>query len=451
MEGNIEANRKKGKTPNKTIKIYQKESDTTKEKRAYNRNKPLKYATEEERKKTLQLQKNESGKLKRDTKKYGLEKAIQIRDEKRQKNKEEGNNWFSGLTDTVVSQFGKGITEKNIIFSNIIMPKKEKKMSDIKGKGGGSSRPRRIAPAPPPPPPLIPTHPDVIRREIKETNRQIQNLLDAINDFTNDLTRPNATLDERILAERMLEILPLELEKLYNKIDEFKEDLKSSNDFFNPPQPPPPPPPTGAVGLGLKRKNKKVCSECGMKNCDCDDDEDMEGMGLYASGSGLYASGGQPSRGRGIKHVHHYHTTEMCGNGMIKHHHHHMEGGKITMKSIGSDIKKAFSPVQKAFEPVKEAFEKVEQVATPYNLEVVGHYALPAIGSAVGGVLGSVGGPVGGVIGSAGGSYGGYQLQKELGYDDNKTFQGFGMKRPAKGSQEAKDYMRKLREMRGKK
>lgn len=214
----------------------------------------------------------------------------------------------------------------------------------------------------------------------------------------------------------------------------------------------------GAVsGEGLNEKNKifsnvimpkskKVCSECGMKNCDCDD-EDIEGMGLYASGSGLYAgnglyaSGGQPPRGRGIKHLHHYHRTEMTGEGIV-HHHHHMEGG-----SIGSDIKKAFAPVQKAFQPVTQAINKVEQVATPYNAEVVGHYALPAIGSAVGGVIGSVGGPVGGVIGSAGGSYGGYQLQKELGYDDNKTFQGFGMKNK-KGSPEAKEWGRRMREAR---
>lgn len=192
-------------------------------------------------------------------------------------------------------------------------------------------------------------------------------------------------------------------------------------------------------------KSKKVCSECS-------DDEDIEGMGLYASGgglyagNGLYASGGQP-QGRGIKHLHHYHRTEMTGEGIV-HHHHHIEGGKITMKSIGADIKKAFSPVQKAFEPVKTAFEKVEDVATPYNAEVAAHYLIPAAGAALGGAAGSVvGGPLGGIVGSAGGSYGGTQLNKELGVDDNTTFKGFGMKHK-KGSPEAKEWGRRMREAR---
>jgi hypothetical protein len=240
---------------------------------------------------------------------------------------------------------------------------------------------------------------------------------------------PDDITDEEF--ERVLDDLEKEDKKKEEKRKKKGKGLKGKNKIFS---------------NVIMPKSKKVCSECGMKNC-CSDDEDIEGMGLYASGgglyagNGLYASGGQPPRGRGIKHLHHYHRTEMTGEGIV-HHHHHMEGG-----SIGSDIKKAFAPVQKAFQPVTQAINKVEQVATPYNAEVVGHYALPAIGSAVGGVLGSVGGPVGGVIGSAGGSYGGYQLQKELGYDDNKTFQGFGMKNK-KGSPEAKEWGRRMREAR---
>jgi hypothetical protein len=256
---------------------------------------------------------------------------------------------------------------------------------------------------------IPPEDTDDYKQIIKKLNKEIEQIKEEIRKVSNrkiDLT------EEKNRLQRELEIIGNGIKK--NKI--FRDNIMP--------------------------KSKKVCS-----NCSCSDDEDIEGMGLYASGgglyagNGLYASGGQPPRGRGIKHLHHFHRTEMTGNGIV-HHHHHMEGG-----SIGSDIKKAFAPVQKAFQPVTQAINKVEQVATPYNAEVVGHYALPAIGSAVGGVLGSVGGPVGSVVGSAGGSYGGYQLQKELGYDDNKTFQGFGMKNK-KGSPEAKEWGRRMREAR---
>jgi len=291
------------------------EPPTPKPKREYKRIKPLKYATEAEAKKALQKQKNESGKLKRDTAKYGLEKAIQLRDEKRAKESEKGENWWvSGLVDDIV------------------------KRSEKKGEG-------------------------------------IKNII-----FSNNM-----------------------------------------------------------------KKGKKVCGECGMKECCCSSSDNEEGCGLYAgkglyAGGGLYASGSAPS-GRGIQHIHHYHTTEMSGEGII-HHHHHLMGGSI--KSIGKDIKKAF-------QPVKNAFDKVEKVATPYNAEVTAHYILPAATSALGGAAGSaVGGLAGGVLGSAAGAYGGQQLNKEIGIDDNTTFKGMGMKRPAKGSQAAKDYMAKIRGMRKK-
>jgi hypothetical protein len=371
---NIEVMRSRGQMPNTNVDVFvgraeegegpnfsprsvnfsepsYSEPPTPKEKRKNIRRKPLKYAdkTPAERRRILQNQKNESGKLARDTEKYGLEEALRRKEEKRQQDSAKGDNWWvTGLVDEVAK----------------ISEKKPKKLS---------KKEQRIA--------------EQIARGANAGGASGEGIREKNNIFSNI-------------------IMP---------------------------------------------KSKKVCSECGMKKCSCSDNEDIEGMGLYASGSGLYAgnglyaSGGQP-QGRGIKHLHHFHRTEMTGEGIV-HHHHHMEGGKITMKSIGSDIKKAFAPVQKAFEPVKTAFEKVEDVATPYNAEVVGHYALPAIGSAVGGVLGSVGGPVGGVIGSAGGSYGGYQLQKELGYDDNKTFQGFGMKHK-KGSAEAKEWGRRMREAR---
>jgi uncharacterized membrane protein len=391
MERNIKINRKKGIKPNKTFNVYQKvktegqllrdiareeeEADNysppssysppsttlptppVKQKRAYKRVKPLKYANDPEGKaKALALQKKESAKLILDTEKYGLEEALRLKAEKRQQDKESGNDWVKGLVDD--------IAEKSEKKPKKLTKKAEQQIAQQIARGahaGGASG-----------------------SGIKEKNIIFSNVI-------------------------------------------------------------------------MPSKGKKVCSECGMKNCGCSDNEDIEGMGLYASGGGLYASGGglyasggqPPSRGRGIKHMHHFHRTEMTGEGIV-HHHHHMEGGKISMKSIGADIKKAFSPVQKAFEPVKQAFDKVEDVAkaTPYNAEVLGHYLIPAAGSAVGGAAGSViGGPLGGIVGSAGGAYGGNQLQKELGYDDNTTFKGFGMKHK-KGSAEAKEWGRRMREAR---
>jgi uncharacterized membrane protein len=368
---NIEVMRSRGQMPNTNVDVFvgraeegegpnisprsnqsYSEPPTPKEKRKNIRRKPLKYAdkTPAERRRILQNQKNESGKLARDTEKYGLEEALRRKEEKRQQDSAKGDNWWvTGLVDEVAK-----ISEKK----PKKLSKKEQRIAEQIARGANAG--------------------GVVGEGLNEKNKIFSNV-----------------------------IMP---------------------------------------------KSKKVCSECGMKNCECDD-EDIEGMGLYASGSGLYAgnglyaSGGQPPRGRGIKHLHHYHRTEMTGEGIV-HHHHHMEGGKITMKSIGSDIKKAFSPVQKAFEPVKTAFEKVEDVATPYNAEVAAHYLIPAAGAALGGAAGSViGGPLGGIVGSAGGSYGGVQLTKEIGVDDNTTFKGFGMKHK-KGSAEAKEWGRRMREAR---
>jgi uncharacterized membrane protein len=502
------------------------EPPTPKEKRKNIRRKPLKYAdkTPAERRRILQNQKNESGKLARDTEKYGLEEALRRKEEKRQQDSAKGDNWWvTGLVDEVAK-----ISEKK--------PKKLSKKAEqqiaqqiarganaggasgegIKGRGPFWSRPQ-VVPFTPAIVPEEATAPAIVTRTQQvapealaassavrtsqvspvggaqrivsptpsRSRGEIQNEINSIEGQIVTLENEEVRLAEQQIkrsqkieeTEEKLKNLRQtgeggnsikDLTKFLDTLEKLREQVKTQITAINKRK-------SRLVfrlkelqaelrtvinGGSLKNKifrdnimpkSKKVCSECGMKNCECDD-EDIEGMGLYASGgglyagNGLYASGGQPPRGRGIKHLHHFHRTEMTGEGIV-HHHHHMEGGKITMKSIGSDIKKAFSPVQKAFEPVKTAFEKVEDVATPYNAEVVGHYALPAIGSAVGGVLGSVGGPVGGVIGSAGGSYGGYQLQKELGYDDNKTFQGFGMKNK-KGSPEAKEWGRRMREAR---
>ena len=134
------------------------------------------------------------------------------------------------------------------------------------------------------------------------------------------------------------------------------------------------------------------------------------GEGLFASaaGEGLYAS----AQGRGIHHIHH-------------HIHHIQEGGSL--KSIGRDIKNAFSK---------------------HNADTAAHYLIPAATSALGGAAGSaLGGPLGGVAGSAGGAYAGQEIDKALGIQGATSF-GKGIKKHTKGSPEALEWGRRMREAR---
>jgi len=146
-----------------------------------------------------------------------------------------------------------------------------------------------------------------------------------------------------------------------------------------------------------------------------------------------------------------------------------MSGGKINIagafKKLGSTIKKGFTkdiinPVKKDIvAPAEKAIVPIEKQAGDYITAKKGglatdliKYGLPAVGSAtLGGLatLASGGNPVAGVaasaLGSKLGSLGATQLEKAT---------GTGMKRQGrfpKGSQEAKDYMKMIRDRKGKK
>lgn len=139
-----------------------------------------------------------------------------------------------------------------------------------------------------------------------------------------------------------------------------------------------------------------------------------------------------------------------------------MEGGKIDIgrafKKLGSDIKRGFNKtIVKPFErdvikPSEKALVPIANKAGDYITAKKGglatdliKYGIPAASGATLGALGSLAGPLTGVAGSALGSklgaLGAAELQKATGTGMRKG-------RFAKGSQEAKDYMRMLREKR---
>jgi hypothetical protein len=128
------------------------------------------------------------------------------------------------------------------------------------------------------------------------------------------------------------------------------------------------------------------------------------------------------------------HRSQM-GNGIIinqhhHHHHHHYKGndsdsddeptgGKLKMSNTSKNIVK--------------------------GLKTVAHYAIPAATSALGAMAATAIAPeLGPISGVAGGAYGSY-VGKKI---DDKL--GVGLKRPAKGSQAAKDHMARIRAMRKK-
>lgn len=110
---------------------------------------------------------------------------------------------------------------------------------------------------------------------------------------------------------------------------------------------------------------------------------------------------------------------------------------------IWGDIGRAFDPkkngVAKAFDPkqngVANAFNKTFTPALGNEivggLKTAGHYAIPAITGALGGLAGSTLGGVGGVAGSALGSYAGNQIDKAIGIGIKK---GRGRPRKSGGS-----------------
>lgn len=110
------------------------------------------------------------------------------------------------------------------------------------------------------------------------------------------------------------------------------------------------------------------------------------------------------------------------------HHHYHMEGGMINFKKIGNTIKSGF---QKTFTPALG-----RQIASTAI-----HQGIPIVAGLAGDALA---GPLGGV--AAG--YAGQEAAKAIGKST-----GYGIKRQGrfpKGSAEAKEHMRKIREMRKK-
>jgi hypothetical protein len=118
------------------------------------------------------------------------------------------------------------------------------------------------------------------------------------------------------------------------------------------------------------------------------------------------------------------------GNGVHHHHHHHyhMEGGAINFKKIGNTIKSGF---QKTFTPALG-----RQIASAAI-----HQGIPIVAGLAGD---AVGGPLGGI--AAG--YAGQEAAKAIGKST-----GYGIKRQGrfpKGSEAAKEHMRKIREMRKK-
>jgi hypothetical protein len=122
--------------------------------------------------------------------------------------------------------------------------------------------------------------------------------------------------------------------------------------------------------------------------------------------------------------------SDSDGGKVVHHHHHHyhMEGGAINFKKIGSTIKSGFN---KTFTPALG--RKIASAAI--------HQGIPIVAGLAGDALG---GPLGGI--AAG--YAGQEAAKAIGKST-----GYGIKRQGrfpKGSEEAKEHMRKIREMKKK-
>jgi hypothetical protein len=114
--------------------------------------------------------------------------------------------------------------------------------------------------------------------------------------------------------------------------------------------------------------------------------------------------------------VHHHHH----------HHHYHMEGGMIDFKKIGNTIKSGFN---KTFTPALG-----RQIASTAI-----HQGIPIVAGLAGDM---VAGPLGGVAAGYAGTAAANAIGKSTGYGIKPKRQG----RFPKGSQEAKDFMKELRE-----
>jgi hypothetical protein len=112
------------------------------------------------------------------------------------------------------------------------------------------------------------------------------------------------------------------------------------------------------------------------------------------------------------------------------HHHYHMEGGLINFKKLGNTIKSGFN---KTFTP-----KLGKQIASAAI-----HQGIPIVAGLAGDALG---GPLGGVAAGYAGQEAAKAIGKSTGYGVKPKRQG----RFPKGSEEAKEHMRKIREMKKK-
>lgn len=130
----------------------------------------------------------------------------------------------------------------------------------------------------------------------------------------------------------------------------------------------------------------------------------------------------------------------LMGNGVAIHHHHHYHFNKKHPESDSDTDSESDEEKPMKGGKLSKTSKKIIK-----GLKTIGHYAIPAATSALGAMAGEVIapelGPVSGIAGSAMGSYVGKKIDDKL---------GIGFKRPAKGSQAARDHMAKIRAMRKK-
>ena len=140
-----------------------------------------------------------------------------------------------------------------------------------------------------------------------------------------------------------------------------------------------------------------------------------------------------------------YHSAKHLVGGAIHHHHHHHhhyhgESGGDIWNKIGDAFDPKKNGVAKVFDPNQNGINKSAKNVVN-DLKSATQYAIPAITSGIGGVLGAAAGTaiepgmgsfIGGVAGSAGGAYAGHELNKALHIQNNKDFSGKGMKHKTK-------------------
>jgi len=185
------------------------------------------------------------------------------------------------------------------------------------------------------------------------------------------------------------------------------------------------------------------------------------GTGMYA-GSGLYAGSPHHMYGGGVHH--HYH---IAGEGIFDFLDPKKNGIARAFDPNQNNVARAFQPVTNVVRQVPKSPEELrrriqdqmERVGLNnrnalQGLKTAGHYGIPATTSALGGAMGTaLGGlssfgaaaPLGGIAGSALGAYAGDKINQKLGIGLHKRKGRF-----VKGSQEAKDHMRRIREMKRK-